>query len=487
MKKIMKKLTVIILSFVVACSFALAGCKKNNKASIEIVVDGGGAFTSYNSSISMVPSAANPYPYNTLEVLAGEYMELHPDVKIKIRSSSYEGSRESLIPLLSQRQAPDIIYQNGTVANDDMGKNYYVMLNEYFEKPNPYVEGNTHWKDIYPTAEFEATRCIDKNFYFACIDRCINGMIYNKTLFARAGVTEEPETFAEFMAALAKLNEIGVIPYLSGINNYDLFIEGNLFSSYLDEVDVLYKNGIVDAEELVRAITKGIFSAEEPIYEDFITMLDEKAKYYPNGYEGYDVFKNFIDGKVAVIECNGPLMMQCYRANIDFEIGYFAFPYVSTEDEMPLGNPNAGKPLCGGSAGLSSAWWVTNTAVSKGQKAVDAAVDFLMYVTAPQNNNRMVNDLGAAVPISLDADCAPYFKKAMSTYAADVAAEKNDWHVFGTYGSLGNDYYIFFTTETKKLYSKTTTISKVMENIIPYLNITAQTLALEKGWDTSRW
>ena len=484
----MKKFWSICLIVVMSISLSLGffGCGANG-GKITIVVDGGGAFAGYNSSISMEVSEANPYPYNTLEVLAQEYMEQHSNINIEINRASFDGARDSLVPLLTQKLAPDIIYQNGIVATEDLGKDFYVVLDDYLESPNPYVEGNEKWKDIYNSEEFAATRVSDGHYYFVGIDRVVNGMYYNKTLFEQAGITEEPETFKEFMDVLAKLNG-KAIPYLSGINNYDLYLEGNLFNSYLDAVDVLNPNGIVDYEELARAVKLGIFDADKQIYTDYLTILKEKTKYYPDGFEGYDVFQNFISGKVGIIEVNGPLMMQISRAKKDFEVGYFPFPYISKTDVMPYGCAEAGKPLIGGGAGISTAWWVTNSAIKKGQEAVDAAVDFLMFLTAPQNNSRMVNDLGVAVPVSSSQDCADYFKEPMAIYDADIASgEKCDWHVFGTYGSLGTEYYIFFAQQIQELYKGNQTVEEMISQVSPYMKLTVDTLILERGWDVDAW
>ena len=482
-----------IFSLILACLLLLnaavwlAGCGGDD-GKIVIKVDGGGAFAGYNSSISMTPSDANPYPYNTLEQLAEEYNALHPEVRVEINRSSYDGARDSLIPLLSQGNAPDIIYQNGTVATEDLGKNWYVVMNDYYEQPNPYVEGNEHWKDIFNAEELAATQSPDGNYYFVCVDRVVNGMIYNKSLFEEAGITEEPETFKEFMDCLEKLDAIGTIPYLSGINNYDLFIESNLFNSILDQVDVIRPNGIADYEELARAVEKGIFQVDSPIFKDYLTLLLEKTKYYPSGFEGYDVFNNFIHGNVAIVEANGPLMMQTARSkSVGFEIGYFPFPYLTT-DSCPEGSAYAGKPVIGGSAGLSSAWWVTNTAVNKGQEAVDAAVDFLMYVTAPQNNSRMVNDLGVAAPLSMENGCAEWLEEAMQIYEEDLnSGEKVDWHAFGSFGSFGTEYYIFFTQKIQNLYLGKESVEQIIETTKSYLDATVDTLIIERGWDVSAW
>src|SRR5690554_2832309 len=143
----MKKTFSIIIVFFAA--LVLVGCKNNGSNNGEyktIVIDGGGDIGNFNTTPSMKPSDANPFPYNTLETLAREWEELNPEYRIQINKTSSNGDRAILVPQLNNKTAPDIVYQNGTVANMDLGKGYYVGLNNYLDKPNKYVEGNKAWR-----------------------------------------------------------------------------------------------------------------------------------------------------------------------------------------------------------------------------------------------------------------------------------------------------------------------------------------------------
>ena len=78
----------IVFALVLAMTFGFAGCgNKNPNGDIAsgdlaldenfkctITVDGGGQWANFNTTTSMVESESNPYPYNTLETLAKEYI-----------------------------------------------------------------------------------------------------------------------------------------------------------------------------------------------------------------------------------------------------------------------------------------------------------------------------------------------------------------------------------------------------------------------------
>src|SRR5690554_3313699 len=116
-KKSMRKLKSILFTFVTILTiFIISGCKKEDR--IVIVVDGGGQQGHYNSTVSMeYDPVANPYPYNTLEKLAEEWMKNNPKFKIEIARNSLNNDRERVVSSLSQKTAPDILfYMNTTIA-----------------------------------------------------------------------------------------------------------------------------------------------------------------------------------------------------------------------------------------------------------------------------------------------------------------------------------------------------------------------------------
>lgn len=98
-----------------------------------------------------------------------------------------------------------------------------------------------------------------------------------------------------------------------------------------------------------------------------------------------------------------------------------------------------------GSAGLSSAYWVTNSAIAKGQAAVDACVDFLMYLTASENNARLVNDLGYALPLDVTKSNVELFSEIKEQYIEDSADENAVmWSACFIPDQLGTDFNNYY-------------------------------------------
>ena len=72
-------------------------------------------------------------------------------------------------------------------------------MSSYLEKPNPYVEGNTRWADIYNEAELATTMASDGDIYSICLERIPVGLMVNKTLLKENGITTTPTTYKQFL------------------------------------------------------------------------------------------------------------------------------------------------------------------------------------------------------------------------------------------------------------------------------------------------
>ena len=529
----MKKLVALFLAiFLIGSTAAVVGC---GGSKITIYVDGGGQQGAYNSTASMqYDPVANPYPYNTLEQLADQYNESHPDVEIVINRTSLNNDREKLVSQLTQQRAPDILFYLPSGLAEDMNKGWFVPLNEYYEQPNPYCKegekGSEHWKDIYDASELAGYYAPNGQIFSAPIDKAPIGIIYNKDLFEKAGITETPEYFSELLDAQEKLQnyftsigknndqsnppEDAMTPYFPLYYWYDILLESAIYCNSIEEMDYLVKDGRVDTEEVLRAAKKP--SEDDPLfwiakvndddtwsyseeYEAYLDLILELAKYYPSGYEGYYAESEFVQGRVGMLEANSGQMMKISKdEQKDFEIG--TFPYPKLDESITINgktyNVNPGGYYTKrGLAGLTTGWVVTNSAIKKGDAAVEAAVDFLMFVTAPENNDKMVNDLGFSVPLSGNTTNELY-KSLVANYEEDANNEKAmAWGAFNSWGCLGKAYLDTFLNGRKALigkkfdsnFNRYDAIHTMMQDLTKGFANAELKLMRENEFDTSRW
>lgn len=478
--KLTKLLSMILVVALVLCAVGMAGAETEKRV---IVVDGGGDQNNFNSTKSMEKSDANPYPYNELEMLAKEYSEAHPEVEVQILPDSKTTTREAVVSLMTAGEAPDIIYQNmGVYKNTDLGTNWFVPLNDYFEMPNPYEEGNTRWADIFNPMWLEVTRSSDGNYYFCPIDAIPAGMIYNMDLLKQAGIEKTPETFAEFMDAQDKLNEIGVIPYMPIYHWYDIVLEGQLLSSKVEELDVLQTDGVLDSQEFARAFTQGLLSIHDEGYQEWLRIIQEKTKYYPDNWQNADVMTMFLNGEVAMIEGVGVHMRQIRDDSVHtFEVATAPFPIV-TEETSAL----AQKAVIRGSAGYSTTWQITDTAVKNG--TVDDCVDFLMYLTAAENNARMVNAFSSTTPANINAECVDLFKPLMEIANQDMEAGYLDWHACAVYAAFDNELTDIYENDLYVGYILGEISAEEFTEEYQYeIEAAIERTMATAGWDQSAW
>lgn len=468
MKK--NRFLIAIIGVALCGCFALAGCGGGNDK-IKIVIDGGGIAGNYNSSISMTPSPANPNPYNYLQQLADTWNKSNDKYEIQINRNSLNGNRNAILGYLSTSTGPDVIFQTGTTIAEDMDKEYYVDMTDYLSEPNKYVEGNEKWSDLYDAMELEASRAPNGNFYSVGIDRNIAGIMYNEDILTAAGVTFPFNTYGEFVTAQEKVhtyaedNGLEIIPYAWVDNWYDIVLESNLYGSVAEDWDVIRNNGIIDTEELCRASYLDAYKIMngnniDARYQAYLNLMKNSQPYYAAGAIGNTAVSEFLQGKVAMVSCLGRSMVQAARtANSKVKnIGVVGYPVLTQEDVNTYGVAGVTIDERGvrrGVSGIGTGWWITNAAMKK--NTVEACVDFLQFVTAPQNNVPMVNKLGYALPLDTNAgdnaDLNPLFKTLITQFNSDLENDFFEFHVFSSWGNMGFDCWSNFTVETKNLFA----------------------------------
>ena len=495
-----RKLTAIVMLLVLAFCGALYGCgggggETGNKK--EIVIDGGGDIGNFNTTVSMTASDANPFPYNTLRTLCDEWEALNPDYKVTINTTSTGGDRGTMIPLLNQKRAPDISYQNGTVINSDLGKDWYVELSSYLAQPNKYAPEYATWADVYGD-ELTGTMAADGGYYYLCLEKIPVGIVYNKQIFEEAGITKVPETFAELMEAqrLIKANT-SKEAFLTTYPWFDIVLENNLFSDLVEQLDVLRPNGMVDTEELVRGYVKGIWNPgkasgdtlteDSPVFREYLNLIETKNSYYPDSWQTYDAYTNFVNGNLAMLEGTGETFRKLsVNKSISFDYAIMHYPDLTKETTQ-----YAQKPTVRGSAGLATAWFITNSAVRK--ETVEGCVDLMMYLTAPQNNNRLIGDLKGGIPLNPDESTqfAGYLENLIEVYGQDMQAYKNGdrvlWGALNSWAVLGYEYNTYFIKRIQDLNNGTIEVAALHADLASMIRNTVTGLRVKYEYDETKW
>lgn len=134
-----------------------------------------------------------------IDQMVAAFNELYPDVTVKVETSStYD---QTVQTRAAGNELPDVIEVGP-------GEIPAVKWPEYFLPLNDSAVADK----LLCTGLF----VVDGNLYGLPQQLLLYGMMYNKDLYAQAGITEVPTTWEEFEAALEKLSALdGIIPFTS--------------------------------------------------------------------------------------------------------------------------------------------------------------------------------------------------------------------------------------------------------------------------------
>jgi ABC-type glycerol-3-phosphate transport system substrate-binding protein len=153
----------------------------------------------------------------------------------------------------------------------------------------------------------------------------------------------------------------------------------------------------ITMEETVRAIKKGVYSAKDPAWQEQLRLLKEWSQYFEKGFlAGPDVYRLYITGKAAMTWDGSwsikPIDVDPLR---EFEYGIFPhFPKITSETS-PYVKRDILPPAM---AGVGGVFQYAVAAESEKRGVLNESVDWMMYITAPQNIVPLLNDQTSFAP-----------------------------------------------------------------------------------------
>jgi len=359
-------------------------------------------------------------PLQVSQTIADEYSQLHPGINIKfVQQVIITGSQEGewLKTQLVGGIAPDIINQNAEVAWSDVSKEWYIPLDDYLEKPNPYIKGNKRWQDSFVNqALVNAKRAPDGKLYCISIDVVETAIYYNKTLFQELNL-QVPQTWAEFIELQQKLLDSGITPLPSALNlvsdwGQDILFD-MLYHEIIDKMDVEpsietkqdYLTHYLTPKEVAFLYSKGFFTRKDNRWIEMHRILKDWRKYWAKELKNTDQARLFLTKRVAMVWDGSWFSRRLlFDPYIDFEWGIFYIPKI-TKETSKFGIGVDASVIGGAAIQLH----VTNSA--KIYDHFDQVIDFLMFYTAPQNFERVLNETMMFLPnikgIKIPKELAP--------------------------------------------------------------------------------
>lgn len=270
-----------------------------------------------------------------------EFQVLHPQVRVRVEGiADYE---TNMPKRFEARNYGDVMLVPRDMPKQTFGK-YFVPLNDLQLDKKIYFAQN--WE--YEGRQYAYTQGV-----------IAEGLVYNKAVFARAGITDLPKTRSEFFTLLAALKAKGVTPIALNIGaawplqQWDKSVmalagDGNYFAKMLDDSQPFSRSKPY-AESL--HIAHRIFS-EGYSEADFIANNWESSK------------QAFIKNQIALFYLGNWVIPQLIESGMRAsDIGFIPFPFDDSGTSKAL---------------LNFDWGMAVSRYSKNPEAAKAWINFII-------------------------------------------------------------------------------------------------------------
>jgi raffinose/stachyose/melibiose transport system substrate-binding protein len=398
-------------------------------------------------------------PVKVADDLAAEWEAGHPQHKIKYQILVNTGSSEGewLTTQLIGGVAPEIISMNAEAAWPNVDKGWYMPLDEYMERPNPYIPGNERWIDSFKNqALVGSKRAANGKLYCVSMDIVETGIFYNKTLLRKLGFSDEemaPQTWEGMMDMLRRVQESNprLTPMTATGNlasdwGQDIIFE-MLYHDILPVMDILpsrpdaegYLGHYLDPAEFGFLFTKGFFTRADPRWREMNRMLYEWRQVWARELKYSNPERLFLTDRMAWYWSGSWFIRRMATdPHINFDWGVTYLPTI-TKETSPFGSGTQATVIGGAAIQLH----ITNSA--KINNNLDACVDYLMYLTAPQNIERLASEALVFIPnvngAKMDERLQPFSEIFERRYCAIKLLESMDG-LYKKYWRRMLDYYL---------------------------------------------
>ncbi len=370
----------------------------------------------YSPTAWTTVSAQHPRAVTALRVLADKFKQ-QTGITVKFVNpagvSSYETYVAWMQANVSAGTAPDVVSVGQ--GPDFSTHGWYAYLDSYYAQPNQFVPGNKHWSDLYPAKFYKNSQIVGVGNHHYIIPIAGNypyvviGIFYNKALWAKAGITEVPKTWEQWMAQLNTLTKAG-IPAMApnpGENK-----SGSVwplwstlwppFMAYLGpKVDTNHDKQVTPLE-VANAVINGVIRMDDPHMQAMWQQFKRMMSYNVKGWNATDVEALWTKGTLGE-RYGGFWELSSERSNTQrkFDFGFFP-PVVLTKATSPLVTPPPKYAPTGperlANASYNAGFGIVSNSI-KAHNNLDAAIKWLQFITTPDADDFIVNENADAVPL----------------------------------------------------------------------------------------
>ena len=380
--------------------------RSQNSGSSRLLVD----MHSYMPTKNTTPTPESPVVVTASRLIAEAYTE-QTGVEIAWAESKPTNGKTTEVAewfhnQIGGERCPVIGFSWGTRFQE---RDYYVDLTEYLERPNPYVEGNTRWADLFEDYLWDCYEIRDMSGRIVAIPITLNpgtasGIYYNADLFEELSL-EAPTTWEDYEEVYYALPvQYPLTPWnnFSSVGLDQWVFEYSLSPAYakaLKSQTDLNGDGVVSGIEELKAVKAGLFN---PVTSNAAKDLYYRAKEYyqdwlPSGWTTSDYADAWNQGLVGMSE-NGLWNFQTESNNTKrtFEFGVFPSPVLdSSTSSFAADIEWVSIEECRPAPSLMLN--IMKPAVEDDPELLEQAIDFLMFLTTPENISMIAEEHGGSL------------------------------------------------------------------------------------------
>ncbi|MBS4210092.1 ABC transporter substrate-binding protein [Bacillus sp. FJAT-50079] len=345
----------------------MAGCSKGSSGNTN---DTGSKGSENNGGSKEEKITLNLFQFKVeiadqLAEMIKEYEAEHPNVTVKLETVGGGADYGAALKAkFASGEEPDI-FNNGGFKELELWKEHLADLSD-----EPWAE------HVLPIGKVPMTD-EDGKLYGMPVNLEGYGFIYNKDLFAEAGITEAPKTISELRDAAAKLTEKGITPFSAGYGEWWVIGQHFLNIPFAQQADPLaFIDGLYDGKESF---------AGNKAFEDFKQVLDTELEFANDNPITTDYNTQvtlFASGETAMLQQGNWTENMILEINPEINMGFLPIPLNDDKenaDRLPVGVPNN---------------WVVN----KDSKNLEAAKDFLNWMVSSDTGKRYLTEEFAFIP-----------------------------------------------------------------------------------------
>ncbi|MET9956539.1 extracellular solute-binding protein [Streptomyces sp. NPDC006339] len=354
----------LALSALTALSAPLAAACGADDSDGEPAADGKVTFAWWN--IATTEPGKSLFPR-----IASAYMAAHPDITIETTSLENEAFKSKLTATTASGKLPDVFQTwGGGVLRQQVDAGLVEDLTDALG-----------WSSELTPVSLQAYQ-VEGRTYAVPYDIGMVGFWYNKKLFAEAGITAPPVTWAEFLDVVRKLKAAGVTPIaLAGKEKWP----GHYYWAYL-------AMRVAGLPALQRAATTGDFTGPGFVragthLKELVDLQPFQTAFLGAGYGSPGGQAATMGNGKAAMELMGqwaPSVQQDAGAGLGADLGFFPFPTVD-------GGAGRATEVFGGGNGF---------ALRKG--APKEALDFLRFFVLDNQSKLLAS--GGYLPVVKGAE-----------------------------------------------------------------------------------